>query len=210
MPKIWSLAEPAFHAAILSEVIDLLVAGGVVAYPTDTLYGLAVHPWHREGVRRLFAAKGRAADQAIPLVAADLVQVDSHLGPLPTLADRLARGFWPGPLTLVIPAPSSLPAELLGEGGTVAVRVPAHAVARELARLLGVPITSTSANLSGMPATSDPAVVIATLGDRIDGVLDGGYAPGGAPSTIVDASGESPRLLRAGAVPWERVVQFLS
>jgi L-threonylcarbamoyladenylate synthase len=210
MPKRWDVTVGLAWDAALADIVAMLDGGGVVAYPTDTLYGLAVHPWRLAAVRRLFAIKGRDAAQAIPLVAADLAQVEATLGPLPVTAARLAQAFWPGPLTLVVPAPSSLPPELLGGGRTVAVRVPAQPLACDIARRLGAPVTATSANESGGPATNDPRVVLRTLGDRIDGLVDAGPSPGGLPSTVVEAIDAMPRLLRAGAVPWERVVQFLA
>jgi L-threonylcarbamoyladenylate synthase len=191
-----------------AELARRLRAGEVVAYPTDTLYGLAVDPWNAAAVRRLFDIKGRHSSQAVPLIAADLSQVEAALGRLPALACALAGAFWPGPLTLVVPAPPTMPPELLGGGDSVAVRVPAHDLARDLARALGRPVTATSANRSGEAASADPDAVIAALGGAIDVILDGGRSPGGPPSTIVDARADTPRLVRDGAVPWDRVVQF--
>lgn len=210
MPTRWRVAGEAGLEAVLREAARVLAEGGLVAYPTDTLYGLAVHPWQPSAVRRLFDVKGRDADRASPLIAADEAQVETALGVLSPLGARLARAFWPGPLTLIVTAPATLPAELLGGRSSVAVRVPAHAVARGLARALGAPVTATSANLSGWPPTADPDQVLASLGDRIDGLVDDGRTPGGLPSTIVDVREATPRLVRAGVVPWDRVVQFLA
>jgi L-threonylcarbamoyladenylate synthase len=208
MPKYWRIGADRPDASVLGEAAALIDAGGIVAYPTDTLYGLAVHPWRPAAVQRLFAAKGRDSRIAVPLIAADLRQVETYLGALPPLARRLADEFWPGPLTLVIAAPPGLSSELLGGLATVAVRVPRHAVAVALARAAAVPLTATSANLSGHDPSADPHEVLVAMGDRLDGFLDAGPAPGGAPSTIVDAQGEAPRLVRDGAVPFDRVVQF--
>ena len=122
---------------------------------------------------------------------------------------RLAAAFWPGPLTLVIPAWPPLDARVHAGRGTVAVRVPDHPVARLLADACGWPITSTSANRSGDPAAKDPDAVRVALGGLLDGLIDAGPSPGGEPSTIVDASGAVPMLLRAGAVPWDRVLECL-
>jgi L-threonylcarbamoyladenylate synthase len=122
---------------------------------------------------------------------------------------RLAAAFWPGPLSIILEARSGLAPEVLGANGSVAIRVPASETARQLARAFGHCLTSTSANLSGQPATADPAQVATTLGERIDYLLDTGCAPGGEPSTIVDARGTAVHLVRAGAVPWERVLESL-
>jgi L-threonylcarbamoyladenylate synthase len=208
--KHWSIPPDVLDPEVLREVAAVIHRGGVVAYPTDTLYGLAADPWNEDAISRVFAIKGRDAVQAIPLIAADREQVEAKLGALSPLAARLAGEFWPGPLTLVVPALPSVPRALLGAGDTVAVRVPDHPVATALARAVGHPITSTSANPSGQPATDDAATVLAIMGDRLDGVLDAGRTPGGPPSTLVDTCGAEPRLLRPGAVSWDRVVQFLS
>jgi L-threonylcarbamoyladenylate synthase len=186
----------------------LLREGAVIACPTDTLYGLAADPRLSPAIERLYRIKGRAVDQAIPLVASSFGQLAACGALLPPSAARLARVFWPGPLTVLVAAWPGLCPEVLAGGATVAVRVPDHAAARALAAALGHPVTSTSANRSGEPPTADPAVV-AGLGDGLDGLIDTGPCPGGPPSTIVDVSGETPRLVRAGAVAWERVLESL-
>lgn len=188
---------------------DWLRRGCVLAFPTDTLYGLAADPRNASAVNRLYRIKGRAVDEAVPLVAADVGQLDECGAELTPIARVLSGHFWPGPLTLVIPAWTGLCPELLAGRDTVAVRVPDHAIARRLARAFGHPVTSTSANRSGRPATRLPAEVVRELGEDLDGLIDAGPSPGGAPSTIVDATGPRPRLLRAGAVPWDRVLEFV-
>ena len=187
-------------------------AGGVVAIPTDTLYGLAADPFNRAAVARVFDVKGRAAERALPLIATDVAQVVAWIGPLTALASRLAERFWPGPLTILMAAPAALAADVTGGTGRVGVRVPADPIARGVSAAAGRPVTATSANLSGEPATADPDVVERTLGSRIDLLLDTGVTPGGAPSTIVDVSGGDPplvSLVRAGAVPWEEIESWL-
>ena len=194
---------------MLSRAAGLLRAGGVVAYPTDTLYGLAANPYDAAAIAQLYRIKGRPVELAIPLIAAGVDQIESAGGVLTPLARRLAAAWWPGPLTIVLPAWPGLDPSLQAGRGTVAIRVPDHAVARMLADLCGWPITSTSANVSGAAATQDPAVVRSALGASLDGLIDAGPSPGGAPSTIVDATGEAPRLVRPGVVPWERVLESL-
>jgi L-threonylcarbamoyladenylate synthase len=179
--------------------------GGLVAVPTDTLYALAADPFNRDAVARVFEVKGRAAANALPLVAADTPQVLRHFGELPALATPLAARFWPGPLTLLLDAPSTLPHEVSGGTAKVGVRIPAHAVTVALCRACNGPLIATSANISGSPPTDDPDAVVRALGDLVDVLVDAGRTPGGAASTIVDVTGAEPRLIRAGAIPWEEV-----
>jgi len=193
----------------LARAADVLARGGVVAYPTDTLYGLAVDPRRAAAVEALYRIKARGPGEPFPLIAASQAQVEARVGRLSDLERRLARQFWPGPLTLVIAAAPPLAEALHSTSGRVAVRVPAHAVAVGLAALADHPVTSTSANRSGQPASAAPDDVARGLADSIDLLLDGGAAPGGPPSTVVDTAGPVPVLLRAGAVPWERVLESL-
>jgi L-threonylcarbamoyladenylate synthase len=191
--------------AAIARAADVIRQGGLVVFPTDTFYGLAADPRRADGVLRVFDAKGRDAARALPLVAADRAQVAAAASRLSALAGRLGDRFWPGPLTLVVDAAAAIRPELHGESGGVAIRIPDHAVARALAAAVGFAIISTSANRSGDPATIDAAQAAASLADRVDVVLDAGPTPGGRASTIVDARGETPVLVRAGAVPFESV-----
>jgi L-threonylcarbamoyladenylate synthase len=198
-----------FKEEQLLPAVDAIRQGGVVAFPTDTLYGLAVDPRSASAVNKLFQVKQRAPDQAIPLIAGSQRQVSDHVGTLTPLASRLASQCWPGPLTLIIFASSLLCARVHLGTGKVAVRVPDHDVARAFALAVGHAITSTSANRSGWPPSSNAKEVVSALGEDVDVLIDAGPAPGGLPSTIVDVSGADPILVRAGAVPWERVLKFL-
>jgi L-threonylcarbamoyladenylate synthase len=193
----------------LQEAAKWIRTGGLVALPTDTLYGLAADPFRADAVARVFTVKGRAEGRALPLIAADADQIAARLSPLSPLAERLAAKFWPGPLTLLIPAPAALSRDVTGGTGRVAVRVPAHDIARAICRAADRPITATSANRSGHPATADPAEVERALGDDIDLLIDTGLTRGGAPSTIVDVTAATPRLVRAGAVSWEDIRAWL-
>jgi L-threonylcarbamoyladenylate synthase len=193
----------------IQEAAKWIRAGGLVALPTDTLYALAADPFSAAAVARVFAAKGRSAERALPLIAADAEQVSAHLGRLPPAGQRLADRFWPGPLTLLMAAPRTLAADVSGGTGRVGVRVPANVVARAICAEAGRPITATSANVSGAPATPDPDQVERTLGDRLDLLIDAGTTPGGAPSTIVDATGAEPALVRAGAISWDDIQAWL-
>lgn len=205
-----SISAASSDARGLNEAARVIEADGIVALPTDTLYGLAVNPFHPAAVARVFAAKGRAAERALLLIAADVEQIERHIGPLSSQAQSLASAFWPGPLTLLMSAPATLAAGVASTDGTVGVRVPAHTIARELCRACGVPLTATSANLSGAEAPSRPADVERSLSDRIDLLIDAGTTPGGPPSTIVDVSGHLPKLVRAGAISWDEIRERLT
>ena len=193
----------------IQEAAKWILNGGVVAVPTDTLYGLAADPFSAAGVARVFAVKGRAAERALPLIAADAAQAARHLGQLTATAQRLAERYWPGPLTLLVTAPAALARDVTGGTGKVGVRVPADAVARAICAAADRPVTATSANVSGAPATADPDEVERTLGDRLDLLIDTGTTRGGAPSTIVDVTGATPALVRAGAISWEEIQAWL-
>lgn len=192
----------------VSRIVDVLRGGGVVAYPTDTLYGLAVDPCRDSPVDRLFELKARDRASAVALIAADVAQAQ-EAGTFGPGELALARALWPGPLTIVVPASPRLSRVLIGGLGTVGVRVPAHAVARALAAGFGGCLTATSANVSGQPAalTADEAAV--ALDGRVDAIVDAGPAPGGPPSTIVELVDGRPVLRRSGAIAWDRVLESL-
>jgi L-threonylcarbamoyladenylate synthase len=193
--------------AAIAAAVEVLRHDGVVAFPTDTLYGLAVDPRSAEAVERLFALKTRDRNVAVPLVASDLEQalMAGELGPRER---RVAEVFWPGPLSVVIPARPSIAEATRGGGSTIAIRVPAYAVARELAAAFGFCVTATSANTAGQPPAVSADAVALALPD-VDLLLDGGHAPGGAASTIMAFDNDGPVLLRAGAVAWDRVIKSL-
>jgi L-threonylcarbamoyladenylate synthase len=188
--------------------ITILRSGGVVAYPTDTLYGLAVDPRSTRAVERLFEIKEREPGKAVPLIAASVEQA-SEAAVFDERARRVAESFWPGALSIVLQARNVVRSEILAADGSVAVRVPAHPISQALAAGFGFCITATSANLSGDAPTASPTVVARTIGNRIDFLLDAGESPGGPPSTIVDLRSAAPRLIRAGAVAWERVLRSI-
>ncbi len=192
----------------VAPAVAALQRGGVVAFPTETFYGIAADPRSALAVKTVFSLKRRAPDQPLPLIAADVAQVANHVGTMTPLALRLASRGWPGALTLIIPASPALCADVHLSTGRIAVRVPADTVARVLATSTGHAITSTSANISGEPPASTPEQVVRAFGERIDVLIDAGPTPGGLPSTIVDATGEVPVLVRAGAIAWERVLEF--
>lgn len=197
------------HVDDLAPAVEWLRAGKIVAFPTDTFYGLAVDPSSDAAVHGLFELKGRRVRAALPLVAASSRQVEALCGPLGSTAARLAAAFWPGPLSLVFDAPASVSVAVHGGSRTLAIRVPDHAIARTLADAWGGPLTATSANRTGAPPASD----VASFGEislepRVL-VIDAGPTAGGAPSTIVDARGPRLTLVREGAIAWDRVLESL-
>lgn len=182
----------------LRYAVDVLRYGGLVAFPTDTVYGVGALAFHREAVMRLYTVKGRSTDKAIAVLLgreADLAQVTSELTPA---ARRLAEKFWPGSITLVVPKNPKLP-EAISSTPTVGVRMPDHDFARRLLTLTG-PMAVTSANRSGEPNAQTAADVMAQLAGRIELVLDGGRVRGGVPSTVVDCTAAEPRVLRDGPI----------
>jgi L-threonylcarbamoyladenylate synthase len=194
--------------AAIAAAVDVLRRDGIVAYPTDTLYGLAVDPRRDAAVKRLFDVKARDRGSAVALIAGDVSQAQ-QAGSFSGNELALARSFWPGPLTIVVPAAAALSSGVSGDLRTVGVRVPAHAVARALADVFGWCITATSANLSGRPAAMTADEAAAAFGDCIDALVDAGPAPGGPPSTIVEFSEGRPVLRRSGAIAWDRVLESL-
>lgn len=184
----------------LSRAVALLRAGELVAFPTDTVYGVGAVVWNGAAVAKLYEAKLRPADKAIPVLLADPEDLAQVARDLPPAAARLAAAFWPGALTMIVPAVGRVPVEVTAGGPTIAVRIPDHALARELIRAAGAPLATTSANLSGQPSAVTAQDVAAQLGGRIPMILDGGPCPGGQASTIVDLSGPEPVILRAGPI----------
>ena len=190
--------------------VAVLRAGGLVAMPTDTVYGVGVALDAPDGLPRLFAAKNRPLDRAIVLLVADLEQAAS-VGVLSPAARVLAESFWPGGLTLVLARTpgARLPAVLTAGTATIGVRLPHHESPCALARQLG-PLPVTSANLSGHPDARDVSEVMDQLGSRIDLILDGDPARGGIRSTVVDCSVDLPTILRSGAIPSVQLADALS
>ncbi len=196
------------HPIALQHAMDVLRHGGMVAFPTDTVYGLASLPFRAEAVERLFIAKGRGSQQAIAVLVgaiADVDKVSTGMGPM---ASRLAERFWPGPLTLVVPGRPDLPA-VLSANATVGVRMPDHPLTLALLREIG-PLAVTSANLTGRDNTNTAREVLKQLKGRVHLVLDGGRSPGGLPSTVVDCTGADPVILRQGPVSEKEIHSALS
>ncbi len=206
--RTWTVDARRPDESVLAEAAAVVRQGGVVVFPTDTLYGLAADPRNASAVEKVFAVKGRARREPLPLIVAGLEEAET-IGEMTELARRLAAAFWPGPLTVVVGDRGIVAPAVHAGSHTIGMRVPAMPVAATLARLAGGVVTSTSANRSGAPAPASAIEARNGLGNEVDGVLDAGRAPGGPPSTIVDVRGERPVLLRAGAIAWEQVLEVL-
>jgi L-threonylcarbamoyladenylate synthase len=189
----------------IGEAARVLANGGVVAYPTDTVYGLGADILNPDAIERVFEMKGRPADAPLPVLLSSVEHLAAVVDSPPDAALELADRFWPGALTLVMRTSRSLPAALLREG-RVAVRVPDDPICRRLIERLGRPITGTSANKTGCPAANSADGVRAQLGDVVDYILDAGLSGGGLPSTVVEVDEAGLRILREGAIPSEDVL----
>lgn len=194
-------------ADALEHALETLRTGGLVAFPTDTVYGLGALAFDAAAVECIYTAKGRSLEKAIPILLGDPDDLGKVAAEVGEMALKLAARFWPGPLTLVVPKHLSIP-EAVSPLPTVAVRVPGHPVARALLRLTG-PLAVTSANLSGQAGPSTAQEVLVQLGGRIPLILDGGRTPGGLPSTVVNCVGSEPQVLREGPITLEQINSVL-
>ena len=188
--------------------MDILRQGGVIAFPTDTVYGVGADAFQPEAVELLYVAKGRPPEKAIPLLLASADDLFLIASKVSEAARWLAARFWPGGLTLVVPRHPRVP-EVVSPGPTVAVRVPDHRCPLALIATLGAPLAATSANLSGQPSSTTAEQVLAQLGGRIALILDGGPCPGGVPSTVIDVTVDPPVILRHGAISAEIILDAL-
>ena len=195
-----TLLLPAGQQEALRQAADSLRAGGLVAFPTDTVYGLGALVWNEASIVRIYAAKERPPEKAIPILLSNLSEAHRLVGSLPEQMEILARFFWPGPLTLVVPCGNRVPDFITSGTGTVALRIPNHPVTLRLLNLLGEPLAVTSANRSGSSSPLTAQEVLDQLAGRINAVVDGGRCPGGVPSTVLSLATDPPTLLRAGPI----------
>lgn len=187
---------------------DILNKGGLVAFPTDTVYGVGTLVFNSKAVELIYVAKDRPIEKAIPVLIAEAKDMDKVGMDIPDMARRIAARFWPGPLTCIIPKKPTLP-ESVSATSTIGVRVPDHDVARALLRTTG-PMAVTSANISGQASPSTAEEVFAQLGGRISLIIDGGKTPGGVPSTLVDCTSDDIKILREGPISLEEIKLKLS
>jgi L-threonylcarbamoyladenylate synthase len=199
---------PIKDADALAEAVEILNAGGLVAFPTDTVYGVGALAFNETAVASIYEVKERGLEKAIPILIGDIDQLSHVASHVPPMAVKLAERFWPGPLTLIVPRHPSIP-DVVTAMPTVGVRIPNLPAVRKLLRLTG-PMAVTSANISGQSSPSTLVGVVAQLNGRIPLILDGGVTRGGTPSTLVDCTGAQPTLLRAGPISLEEIWQALA
>lgn len=180
--------------------------GGIVAFPTETFYGLGVKYNNVDALKRLYEIKQRPKEKAMPLIIGSRQSLDLVARSVSSIEEELLARFWPGPLTILFTARKELSEYVSAETGNVAVRIPGRSFALDLIQTLPFPVTSTSANISGMPAADNPDDVIRYFGDQLDLLIDGGKTPGGAPSTIVAIRDSEIAIVRKGAIPAEKIL----
>lgn len=195
--------------SVLREAAEVLRGGGLVAYPTDTLYGLGANAFDGKAVKKVFEAKRRSRDSPLPVLVSSMSQVKAISSEVNDETKTLISRFWPGPLTVIVKASKELPHEVTACTGKVGVRMPDNRVALSLITSLGLPVTGASANISGKVSPISAEDVISELGDEIDVVIDGGSDLLGIESTVVDATGPEPLIVREGAVLKEDLEEAL-
>lgn len=208
MAEILKLENRSLEHA-LEHSVRLILGGKVVAFPTDTFYGLGADPLNLAAVSEIFRIKGRTTDRPIPLLVDSIDQSADLIHNPPKLFFTLAQKFWPGALTLVVPASRQIPLKVTANTGKVGLRWPLAPFVVALIAAAGRPLTGTSANLSGADPCSTADEVDCQMGDRLPLILDGGLTRGGVPSTVVDLTGEIGRIIRPGAVPESELKEYL-
>jgi L-threonylcarbamoyladenylate synthase len=199
MPRIWVWEEER-AGAFLEEAQRVLRGGGVMAVPTDTFYALAVQPFNEAALARLFVLKERPPEKPLLVLIPDPEMLNQVVRSVPAAASQLMALFWPGPLTLILPARPECPTGLTAGTGTIGVRQPRQPLVSRMMRFLGFPVTGTSANRTGQSPLTEASEVAREFGETVDLILDAGPCPGGLPSTIVDLTVNPPRLVRPGAI----------
>jgi L-threonylcarbamoyladenylate synthase len=184
----------------VNAAISIVKGGGVVAIPTDTLYGFAAPALDDAAVNRVFLLKGRPSGMALPLLVADAAEISKWAADIPDVAWTLVQRFWPGALTIVLKRSAIVPDSVCGGADTVGLRLPDCWIPQSICRALGEPITGTSANRTGQPGITTPGAVSDEFGNEVDMIVDGGEAAGGPPSTVLSLAGAELRILRQGAV----------
>lgn len=199
---------PVDHSESIQRALEVLQKGRLVAFPTDTVYGLGALAFDGNAVESIYFAKDRPVEKAIPVLIGDHAELEKVSNNISDVVHKLVSQFWPGPLTVVVPKKATLP-EAVSASETVGVRIPDHQVARALLRSTG-PMAVTSANISGQPSPSTAQEVFEQLNGRIDLIIDGGKTPGGVPSTLVDCTGSEIKVLREGPISLEQILSAIS
>jgi len=194
---------------VLSTAAEVLRRDGVIVYPTDTFYGLGAGCYSRVAIRRIYRLKGRGFHKPLLVIISSREMLNEITVERPAVVEELINTFWPGPLTLVLPASPRLPRELLGGSGSIGVRLPEYPEVRELVRRAGFPVTATSANSAGGENIQRIERAVEHFSGRVDLILDGGETKGGIPSTVLECTSSTPKILRAGAVSALRLKPYL-
>jgi len=193
---------------MIRDIARVLAGNGVIVYPTDTFYGLGANCLSEKALHRIFEIKKRPGFKGLPVLVSDLEMAKGMTAGLPPVFYALASRFWPGPLTIVLKAASHLPAELVGPGRTIGIRLPAVPWLQALIRETGVALVTTSANISGEGEIDSAQEVIRVFKGKVDLIVDGGQTPGGKPSTVIDLTGEKPILIREGVLGKKALEKF--
>lgn len=205
MPEILKIDDETSEEIILTRAAQIIARGGVIAYPTETIYGLGVDATNEEAIRKIFEIKGRNFHNPISLIIDREENIHPLVYDVPATARKLITAFWPGALTIVFFSSNKVSSLLTADSGKIAVRVPGHKGARMIAQKLAKPITSTSANRSGAPECTEASEVFLQLGDSIDAIIDMGNTPGTKGSTIIDVTCIPPVILREGTITREMI-----
>jgi len=185
---------------VIKKAVECIIRGGIVAFPTETFYGLGAHFNNEDALKRLYELKKRPFEKAIPVIIGHLSFIRMLSHEIPEEALKLMEKYWPGPLTLVLKAKEGLSSLLTANTGKIAVRLPGDSLALDIARAAPFPVTATSANPSGVLPAADAQEVLKYFGDTVDLIIDGGKTPGSRPSTIVEIVKGQPKILRKGVI----------
>ena len=208
--RVIKINPPVIELDKIKSIAQFLKKPGVIAYPTDTFYGLGTDCFSPEEIRRIYQIKKRKMKKPIPLIIAEAEEAKRITVEIPPLFWSLAEEFWPGPLTLVLKASPALPPELLGHSQAIGVRIPAVPWLRELVREASFPLTATSANISGEKEINHPEKIKDIFWGKVDLIVDGGKTQGTQPSTVLDMTSARPRILREGMIPVSKLRKYLS
>jgi L-threonylcarbamoyladenylate synthase len=209
MPEIITLDPDRPDQSLIAKVGNILKKGGVIAFPTETFYGLGTDCDNEEAIEKIYTIKGRSFDKPIPIIIGQRRYINKYATSIPEAGKKLMDRFWPGGLTLLLPASPRLPQKLTAGSGKIGIRLSSNTIATGLADTLSGGLTATSANISGEKECSTVHEVIGSLGEIIDLYVDGGRTPGGMGSTIVDVTVDPPVIIRKGVIPSELIIDTM-
>lgn len=207
--RVLKINLAAVRPGTIREISRILAADGVIVYPTDTFYGLGANCFSGLALERIFKLKKRPRSKGLPVLVSDLEMAKTLAAEIPPAFYVLTSRFWPGPLTVVLKAASHLPSELVGPGRTVGIRLPAVAWLQEFIRVIGQPLVTTSANISGQAEIESAEEAIRLFKEKVELIIDGGRTPGGKPSTVLDLTAEKPVLVREGIISNKELARFI-